>query len=144
YYDFDEKTGLLKMKRERNRVVAFEYDKICKKVEKVTEGKNHTLFGYDAKCNLVSARNSRGQTVALKYDPQGRIASLVDQAKRQVNITYEERFGKPKTVERPGVGTLKVTYKTNGEIQKVDSPAGPYVAVQVAGAFNNLLEIVEP
>lgn len=143
-YEYDDKTGLLKSRKENNRLVKFEYDNVCKKVETVSEGKLSTHFGYDGKCNLTSAHNSKGQTVSLTYDMQGRIATLVDQAKRQVNIAYDEKFGKPKTVERPGVGSLKVTYKSNGEINKVDSPSGPTVAVQVAGAFNNLLEVVEP
>jgi YD repeat-containing protein len=143
-FEYDEKSGLLSRRTEGKVVVDFEYDDACKKVNKVSQGKNSTNFKYDEKCNLTFAKNTKGQVVNLSYDHAGRISSLSDQAKRQVNIKYEERFGKPATVERPGVGSLKVTYKPNGDINKVDSPAGPTVAVQVAGAFNNLLEVVEP
>lgn len=143
-YEYDETTGLLKSRKDGNRLVKFEYHPACQKVAKVVEAKNWTDFIYDDKCNLSSAKNSKGQIVGLRYDRQGRIVAMTDQAKREVKITYEDRFGKPKLVERPGVGTLEVSYKTNGDINKVDSPDGPGVATQVAGAFNNLLEIVEP
>ncbi|HEX4923964.1 MAG TPA: DUF6531 domain-containing protein [Bdellovibrionales bacterium] len=143
-YIYDEDSGLLRKRKEANRVVDFEYDSACKKVSKVTEGKQQTTFKYDKRCNLTVARNTKGQMVTLTYDYQGRIATLFDQAKREVKIKYESRFGKPETVERPGVGTIKVTYKPNGDINKVESPAGPTVAVQVASTFNNLLDIVEP
>ncbi len=143
-YEYDNTTGLLKSRKEGNRQVKFDYHPSCQKVAKVSEGKTWTDFTYDEKCNLMAAKNSRGQTVGLRYDRQGRIVTMVDQAKREVKIAYEDRFGKPKAVERTGVGTLEVTYKPNGEINKVDSPSGPAVATQVAGAFNNLLEIVEP
>ena len=44
----------------------------------------------------------------------------------------------------PGLGTIQVSYKTNGEINKVDSKEGPSVAMQVASTFNNLLDIIAP
>lgn len=143
-FEYNERTGLLAKRTEGKLAVAFEYDEACKKVSKVSQGRLSTNFKYDDKCNLTFAKNTKGQIVNLGYDHVGRITSLMDQAKRQVNIKYENKFGKPATVERPGVGTLQVSYKNNGEINKVDSPAGPTVAVQVAGAFNNLLEVVEP
>jgi YD repeat-containing protein len=143
-YFYDDDTGLLRKRKEANRMVDFEYDSGCKKVSKVTEGKGQTFFKYDKHCNLTLAKNTKGQMVTLTYDYQGRIASLYDQAKREVKIKYETRFGKPETVERTGIGTIKVTYKPNGDINKVESPSGPTVAVQVASTFNNLLDIVEP
>ena len=68
----------------------------------------------------------------------------MDHAKRLVNIKYNEKLGKPAVVERPGLGSILVRYDNNGNIKKVNSEAGPAVAVQVASAFNNLLEIVKP
>jgi uncharacterized protein RhaS with RHS repeats len=80
----------------------------------------------------------------MTYDTKGRIATITDQAKKIVKIDYEERFGKPATVTRPGLGTVKVSYKPNGDIAKVDSAEGPSVASQVASTFNNLLEVISP
>ncbi len=103
-----------------------------------------TTFKYDEKGNLIFAENSDGQKITMTYDLKGRIQSIVDQAKKVVKIEYEDRFGKPSIVSRPGLGTIKVMYKPNGEIQKVDSKDGPVVASQVASTFNNLLDVISP
>ena len=80
----------------------------------------------------------------MTYDFKGRIATITDQAKKTVKIEYEERFGKPSIVTRPGLGAIKVSYKQNGEISKVESAEGPSVASQVASTFNNLLDVITP
>jgi hypothetical protein len=80
----------------------------------------------------------------MTYDNRGRIASITDHAKKVVRIEYEDRFGKPSVVHRPGLGTIKVAYKSSGEIDKVSSNEGPTVAMQVASTFNNLLDILSP
>lgn len=103
-----------------------------------------TDFKYDPKGNLIFAQNSDGQKVTMTYDVRGRIATITDQAKKVVKIDYEERFGKPETVTRPGLGKIKVSYKQNGDIDKVNSAEGPSVAMQVASTFNNLLDVISP
>jgi YD repeat-containing protein len=167
YYD----NGFVKTKKEAGRLMAFEYKNPCNKVSQVTlnfyeetpeppKGERKptqaarteklvrsvkTKFVYDGvKCNLLTADNSDGQTVKLQYDPQGRIAQIEDQSKKLVKIKYESKFGKPWIVTRPGLGTIQVTYKSDGEIQKVESKEGPNVAVQVASIFNNMLDIIAP
>lgn len=132
----------------------YEYDKASSKVGsvvvsyfgekgKVTQVKK-TEFRYDPKGNLTFAANSDGQKIEMKYDPKGRIANITDQAKKVVKIDYEDRFGKPAFVQRPGLGSIKIAYKTNGELEKVTSSDGPTVAMQVASTFNNLLDIISP
>ncbi len=150
YYD----NGLVKTKTTPAFHMVFQYDNKISKVSQVTtdymndKGKKvstkNTQFKYDGKGNLNFAQNSDGQKVQLTYDERGRIATIVDQAKRLVKIGYEDRFGKPATVTRPGVGSIRVSYKPSGEISKVDSKEGPSVAVQVASTFNNLLDIISP
>lgn len=167
YYD----NGFVKTKREARRAMAFEYKNSCNKVSlltmqqfedssvpanrqarKTAQAKPEkvvktirTKFTYEPqKCNLVLADTSEGQVVKLKYDTQGRIAQIEDQAKKLVKIRYESKFGKPSLVTRPGLGTISVTYKPDGEIAKVESKEGPNVAVQVASIFNNLLDIIAP
>ncbi len=169
YYD----NGLVKSKTEARRQMEFEYKNLCNKVSQVTfkyfdelpdtvgreesrkpsqkKGQSklvktvRTKFTYDAqKCNLVLADNSDGQLVKLKYDAQGRISQIEDQTKKLVKIKYESRFGKPAIVSRPGLGTIQVSYKSDGEIAKVESREGQNVAVQVASIFNNLLDIIAP
>lgn len=154
-YRFEYYTnGQVKTKTSSIAKLTFDYDKKINKVSQVTsqaineKGKvlstKKTDFKYDGKGNLSFAQNSDGQKVNMTYDPRGRIATITDQAKKVVKIDYEERFGKPSVVTRPGLGTIKVSYKASGEIDKVNSAEGPTVAMQVASTFNNLLEIIAP
>ncbi len=146
--------GLVKTKTNAFNKLNYEYDKQNSKVSVViTQVLNEKLkvlatkkteFKYDPKGNLTYAQNSEGQKITMTYDPKGRIATITDQAKKLVKIDYEEKYGKPAVVSRPGLGTIKVTYKTNGEIDKVNSNEGPTVAMQVASTFNNLLDIISP
>jgi YD repeat-containing protein len=141
YYE----NGLLKKKTTPDGVATtLYYENPFKKVSKVTRGKKSSDFIYDTKGNLIKANNSDGQKISLGYDPRGRIVSIEDQAKRKVSIKYEERFGKPSVIEREGVGTIAVTYGKKGEVEKVASPAGPSVALQVASTFSNLLDLLQP
>ncbi|QLY25592.1 DUF6531 domain-containing protein [Bdellovibrio sp. KM01] len=146
--------GLVKVKATPATRMAFEYDQTIKKVSQVSttffnqKGQKVTTkatqFKYDGKGNLNYAQNSDGQKISMTYDNRGRIATITDQAKKVVKIEYEERYGKPAIVTRPGLGTIQVSYKSNGEINKVDSKEGPSVAMQVASTFNNLLDIIAP
>jgi len=146
--------GLIKSKEASNAKIEFTHDTVSKKVAGVKttflndKGKviatRQTSFKYDGKGNLIFAENSDGQKINMTYDAKGRIASITDQAKKVVKIDYEERFGKPSVVSRPGLGTIKVSYKPNGDIAKVDSAEGATVASQVASAFNNLLDVISP
>ena len=161
------KSGLIKTKVEPAKTTSYYYksknkcDKVSdvkteyfgfeKQAEKNKEPKKKliktvkTSFSYaEPKCNLSVAKNTDGQSVVLSYDSRGRIAKITDQSKKVVLIKYEERFGKPSTVSRPGLGTIKVSYKNDGSIKDVNSKEGPTVAAQVASVFNNLLEIISP
>lgn len=146
--------GLVKVKAAPNLKLEFQYDSKIKKVSSVSStffnekgakvSVKNTQFKYDGKGNLVFAQNSDGQKINMTYDNRGRIATITDQAKKIVKIEYEERYGKPSIVTRPGLGTILVSYKANGDINKVDSKEGPSVAMQVASTFNNLLDIIAP
>lgn len=150
--------GLMSEKRtplERN---SFEYDQTCKKIsltkkEEYKDSKNlnkvtyreSTKFAYDKpKCNLSFAQNSRGTKVKVGYDRYGRINKLIDQSQKYVQLTYDKVFGKPKTIRRPGLGSINVTYNAQGELEDVKSAEGAEVAAQVATVFNSLLEVVAP
>lgn len=146
--------GLVKEKTTPALRLSFEYKNDFNKVSKVAtdfldaKGKivrnRQTDFTYDTKSNLVTAQNSDGQSVKLTYDSRGRIATILDQAKKEVLVKWDDKTGKPAQITRPGVGSIKLTYKANGEINKVDSPDGPTVASQIAVTFNNLLDIIAP
>ena len=146
--------GLVKEKSTATTRMMFEYKNTFNKVSKVNTEffdmkgkvakKRETTFSYDTRGNLADAKNSDGQSVRLTYDQRGRIASITDQAKKEVQIKYEERTGRPSQITRPKVGSIAVTYKANGEINKVESNDGAAVATQVASTFNNLLDIIAP
>lgn len=147
-------SGLVKEKTTATTRMVFEYKNTFNKVSKVNTEffdlkgkvakKRETTFGYDNRGNLADAKNTDGQSVKLTYDQRGRIASITDQAKKEVQIKYEERTGRPAQITRPKVGSIAITYKANGEINKVESNDGAAVATQVASTFNNLLDIVAP
>lgn len=146
--------GLVKSKATVFSIMNFTYDPEIKKVTSVktqflnekgkVAGTKSNSFKYDKKGNLVYAENTDGQKISMTYDHKGRISTIKDQAKKVVKIEYEEKFGKPSIVTRPGLGTITVSYKANGDINKVESKEGPVVAMQVASTFNNLLDIIAP
>ena len=146
--------GQVKSKISDFSKLSYEYDAKSGKISQVIatalnekgkiQGTRKTDFKYDLKGNLIFAQNSEGQRITMTYDVRGRIATITDQARKVVKIDYEERFGKPATVTRPGLGTIKVSYKPSGEIDKVTSAEGPSVAMQVASTFNNLLDVIAP
>lgn len=147
--------GLLKTKSTAQNVFEYEYNKQTRKVTRVLTSfkdekgkvarKRKTEFEYDARGNLIYAHNDEGQRVWLSYDKRGRIATIKDQAKKIVEIAYDDRFAnKPSIVKRPGLGTIVVKYTNDGTIERVDSKEGPSVAVQVASTFNNLLDVIAP
>jgi YD repeat-containing protein len=146
--------GLIWHKSTANSKMAYEYKNTFNKVSKVLteffdpKGKKikerATDFAYDTKANLVSAKNTDGQSVVLTYDGRGRIATIIDQAKKEVMIKYDEKTGKPASISRPKLGAINVSYKPSGEINQVKSDDGPTVAVQIASTFNNLLDIIAP
>lgn len=146
--------GLVREKVTNSMRLSFEYKNDFNKVSKVNTEfldqkgkvlrKRETTFEYDGKANLVTAQNSDGQLVKLTYDTRGRIATIVDQAKKEVLVKWDDKLGKPAQITRPGLGTINLAYRANGEISKVDSPNGPQVASQIAVTFNNLLDIIAP
>lgn len=146
--------GQIKTKATKFQDTSFEYDRESKHISEVKsvfkdeKGKTvrtrKTQFKYDNKGNLIFAENTDGQKVWISYDTRGRISTIKDQAKKVVEISYEEKYGKPSLVSRPGVGTITVAYNSDGQIAKVDSKQGPIVAVQVASTFNNLLDVISP
>ncbi len=169
YSYFDN--GQVKTKEEDFRTTDFKYENKCQKVSevevkyyeqntpinengskrKITSAKKKlaktikTQYKYEnPKCNVIFAQNSEGQLAKIQYDSHGRIIFIEDQSKKIVKIQYEDRFGKPSLVERPGLGLIKVSYKSNGEIDKVQSPEGPSVAAQVGNVFNTVLDMLAP
>ncbi len=157
--------GLLQSKREPGREMLYKYNNRCQKPSevlisylvpakqkararqpsKVETKKVKSVFRYNPRtCLLTDVKNSDGQYAKLDYDRRGRINKIVDQTKKLVLIKYEDRFGKPATITRPQLGSIRFKYKSNGDLEKIESGDEPLVAVQVANVFRELLDMIAP
>lgn len=114
---------------------------IADKQAKTTRSSEFTYE--DKNGQLVKARTSDGKGIALDYDKAGRIASMVDQDKRKITFRYTAN-AKPTEIIQDGVGSIQVTYDKAGSIKDVKSKGGREIAISVAAAFQNLLEIIKP
>jgi YD repeat-containing protein len=146
--------GLVKAKTAGKVKLSYKYENSISKVSEVVSQKldatgkvlatKKSVFKYDNKGNMNYAENTDGQKISMTYDLKGRVAGIIDHTKKSVKIQYEEKFGKPALVTRPGLGSITISYKTNGDLDKVVSPEGPSVALQVASTFNNYLDVMQP
>jgi YD repeat-containing protein len=144
-----DKEGRVLKKVTPSETTLLTYDAKVGKVNRVekhiksTNKKEWSEFKYDDKGNLTFARNSDNKGVRLFYDLNGRIKTMVDQNKKQIDFTYNEH-SKPIEIKDPAGGAIRVTYKNSGEVDKVDSSGGRDLANQVSTSFQGLLEIVKP
>ncbi len=148
-FDYDAK-GRVTKKVASNEVTELTYDKNAGKVSRVVRYPKSSPkqsvwsdFQYDDKGNLLTAKNSASKAVRLFYDTNGRIKSMVDQDKKRIDFKYNEH-SKPVEIIYQSLGSITVTYGSNGDIKKVESSAGRKIALQVTSAFQNLLEIIKP
>ncbi len=148
-FNYDTK-GRVTKKVTPTEVTELSYDRKAGKVNRVVKfqkGKKKasewSTFKYDARGNLVLAKNSAGAGVHLFYDNLGRIKTMMDQKKKQINFKYNEN-SKPVEISDPKMGTINVAYTNSGEVKKVDSTGGRRIALAVTSAFQNLLEIIRP
>ena len=148
--------GFLKSRAEPGRKVLFsQYNNKCKKPTKVVvqyiQGRKvsrqvQTEISYDPKkCHLVMAKQKQtGRWVSVKRDHRGRISEMRDQSKKTIIVAYNEKFSKPQKITRPGVGSIRVFYDQNGQVDTSKTRTNPTVAAQVASVFNGFLEIISP
>lgn len=112
--------------------------------DKAAKSAKSSEFQYDDKNGqLIKARTSDGKGIFLTYDAQGRIAQMIDQDKRKIVFKYTSN-SKPAEIMQEGIGSIQVTYDKGGNIKDVKSKGGRQIAISVAAAFQNLLEIIKP
>ena len=153
--------GNLKSKSSGNFSQVYSYDNSCHKLSETvarfnerepSSGRYHvktitTQFFYNApRCNLTVVKNSDGQFAKIGYDYMGRISSIEDQAKRLVLIKYNDQFGKPSLIIRPGLGAIRFTYNSNGSINRMAAVKHENLVteLQVANVFSNLVDLISP
>ncbi|HND85063.1 MAG TPA: hypothetical protein PLU50_04610 [Pseudobdellovibrionaceae bacterium] len=60
-----------------------------------------------------------------------------------MRIEYDQRFtSQPSKLTRPGLGSVNIPYKSNGDMGQAESPEGPSVAAQIVMVFNNYFDLV--
>ena len=148
--------GSLKERREPGRRILYsKYDNGCKKPSRIvvqyTQGKRtvrqiQTMMSYDPKkCYLVRANQKEtGRWVEVKRDFQGRIREMWDQSKKRIKVTYNENVGKPKEITRPGIGSIRLFYNANGDVDNSKTQSDPAIAGQITAVFNGFLELISP
>lgn len=93
--------------------------------------------------NMKFAKNSEGKWVKIFNDSNGRIKTLVDQDKHQIDFEYNGD-SRPIKISDHKLGTITVSYANSGEVAKVESSASREIARQVMTAFQNLIDIMHP
>lgn len=148
WFEYDARGNITK-KVDPDAIVEFTYHPVVDKPVRVvhtsrqdTSQQTWTRFEYTEKGDLTFAENSAGTYVKLFYDERGKIATLEDE-NGQIHFKYND-IGKPTEIEHTAYGKITVTYTPEGAIEKVDSPSGQGVAVQVVSSFQNLLEVIRP
>lgn len=110
------------------------------------------------KCLLASAKSSEGQVVTMGYDNKGRVTGMTDPvSKKLLEIGYEKRFGKPEKLSlhfysksdnpmkpEQTLGSVLISYSTDGDVDKVRSPEGEQIAARIFGLFNHYVELIAP
>ncbi len=150
-FEYYAGTGLPKEKDTPSETIQWEYHpkfhgKITKVVmlDKGSKSMKSSVFSYDeSNGQLTKAKTSDGKGIALLYDTQGRIQTMVDQDKRKIVFHYANN-SKPSEIIQEGVGSISVSYDKSGNIKDVKSKGGRQIAISVAAAFQNLLEIIKP
>lgn len=123
------------------------YDSLLRKIvrseyiNKRSGEKNIHTFQYNTNGDLIRA-DEDGKWVVLDYDSKGKI-SRMEYEEGVLRFEYNS-IGKPSVIQMEGKGTLKVTYKSNGEIDKVDSEEGSSVSMAITQAFQMLLRRTKP
>ena len=148
--------GQLKSRSQPGKMVTFSgYKNKCKKPTNIlvqqfrgkkAVSKLTTKVTYDPKkCYIMTAQQvGTGRWVKVLRDQQGRISQMSDQSKKKIIVQYNEKLNKPKTITRPGVGSIQVTYDKNGRVDPTKVKTNPTVAAQVANVFNGFLEVISP
>jgi YD repeat-containing protein len=142
-FEYNEKGLLTKKSSTKGDFVNIDYDSALWKIKKVVNNEGWTEFSYDKGGNLATAKNSGGKAVLLVYDTKGKITKMVDddqKSKQRRTLAFQyNAMGKPVVIEMEKIGKINVAYDNYGEIKKVDSEAGPKMALQVTQVFQYLV-----
>lgn len=144
--NFDPKTSEATITHPDGTVVVRRDHPISGKPMLLKQGPAFVEAQYDeAGADLIKISASSGAWVRLTYYPNHMIERVVTSAGDELRFEYNNAVPpKPTVIEVKGVGVIQVTYGSDGEILKVDSPAGRKVALKTTEAFQTLLGLITP
>lgn len=157
--------GLLKNKTSPDGIVtSVAYDKVHRKIASVVKSGRKVTYNYDKRGNLAWATDSiENRRLDLTYDVSGRI-TIVQESKlaqagkpeqRKIYFRYNAA-GQPVEIKEQAAagatGSIRMTYNDQGQVVEVLNDKGRSIASEremataqrIAGAFQSLLEIVQP
>lgn len=111
------------------------------KIAYLGKGAGFVRFEYTDLGQLSAVEESSGKRVELYYNDAGEIERFLAANGRTLLFTYNED-SRPVVIEMQDVGSINVTYKPDGSIDKVDSEQGHEMSLQVTRAFQELLSLV--
>ena len=106
--------------------------------------KAKVFFKYDSKGLLTKAHSPNGNFVMITYSSEGKIASMKNHNKVELNLSYEAGKSKPKKIIQTGLGQVLITYDNHGEVESVTSPGQRNVASSVIDSFVEMLDFLGP
>jgi hypothetical protein len=110
------------------KVFTYIYGKETDKIERsVTADTNSkTVFTIDyfyEDGRLSRAEKSNGEKIQLQYDSMDRIAKITT-ADDIIDVQYNSRLNKPALIKKADGSVIKVFYKSNGTIEKIEQSKG--------------------
>ena len=146
--------GLVNVKKEGNNEYHFRYAKVGQQIIRmdhfVLDKRGKKRKHYWVESRLVRGKkkavfDSRGFHLNINHDKRERISRIQDQAKRVVYIDYDKGSLRPKILRRPGFGSVRISYRSNGEINNIESSSKGdnklIVTTQIIQIFNQFLEL---
>lgn len=138
---------LLTYKENNTSITRVTYDSLLRKIvrseytDKATSRLTVYSYRYNTNGDLVRA-DEDGKWVELSYDENNKISRMVYED-GVLEFEYNS-MGKPILIRSEGKGSVRVTYKSNGEIDKTESDEGSSVAISITSAMQTLLARTRP
>lgn len=103
-----------------------------------------TSAKYNERGQLIQAENTAGQKLQISYDEKSRIHRVTNADKTQFIVEYDDRHGKPSRITASNIGTVKISYKGNGDVSSIDSVEGLTMALRISSSYEKNLNVLNP
>jgi hypothetical protein len=139
---YDKNCNLIEKEKSTGELLRLKYHPTLKKMIQVQQDDNLFIYKYDDYGNITYGKKNDEPPVELVYNEENKIVSMIND---DVIMDFEyNTSGKPIKIIVADLGTVNVTYDNRNEIERVESPEGYKVTMQITQAYQNLLDIVKP